>query len=145
MQFLNILVIPSCIWSVISIFMIYSSTNSPGWACEKESLCLCGAGTGLAGLSCRLGGTNHPVKGTTLLSLGPRWCGNPTGPSLALWCCLLVPCGGDWGLWVEASASCWAPAGIQWWDQPSLMLVFFSKVSLLRFKSPIESLFLSIL
>ena len=72
-----------------SIFMIYLSADSPGWyvcvcvcVCEREierererkreSLCLKRAITGTAGLSSRVSGTEHTLKGTTLLSFKPR-------------------------------------------------------------------------
>ena len=39
---------------------------------KRESLCLKRAITGTAGLSSRVSGTEHTLKGTTLLSFKPR-------------------------------------------------------------------------
>ena len=98
-----------------SIFMIYLSADSPGWyvcvcvcVCEREkerererkreSLCLKRAITGTAGLSSRVSGTEHTLKGTTLLSFKPRWFGNPTSLALCYW----------WEVWqLLSSCSLW--------------------------------------
>ena len=118
-------IIPLCIWSVISIFD-YLSTESPRlyvWACERENLCLCRAVSGMARLSSRVGGVDHPNEGTALFSFGSWWFGNRKGPSGFLWCLSeawqcshLVPSGAHWVFLGETSFHCWALAGIHWQD-----------------------------